>query len=69
MMTKTDPDFKLERLGGPGGKKVIITDCPTIAGFIQIKTFIDKYIEANPNAKAKSIDQWDRYDKAYIESV
>ncbi len=55
-MTKTDPKFKIEKLGGPGGKKVIITDCPTIAGFMQIKPFIDKYIEANPNTKAKSIE-------------
>ena len=68
-MTKTDPEFKIEKLGGPGGKKVIKTDCPTIAGFIQIKTFIDKYLEANTYAKVKRIDQWDRYDKVYIESV
>ena len=68
-MTKTDPEFKIEKLGGPGGKKAIKTDCPTIAGFIQIKTFIDKYLEANTYAKVKSIDQWDRYDKVYIESV
>ena len=39
----------------------------TVAGYIQIKPFIDQYLESNPDTKTKKPHQWEDNSKKYID--
>jgi hypothetical protein len=64
-MTKTDHDFKIT---STVGKKTVSKSYPMIAGYIQVKPFVDQYVAKRPGTKTKKIGQWDDNNKKYKEA-